>query len=489
MSSFKSSDSSFDPLDYYKKLTLCLANKKNCKINISRVPGGKELMENKRLPHRITEEYLQLQFLAKYNEKKALELQQKEHQQIQPAPPLVQMNPAKKNPLNFDFKHNALMKDGKRRKEDETYLNLPPSYFQSTNIPDLAIFKVPDAPPPPPKKPRNEAPESLSNFTLDSLFSGNFKPPKTSTPIEQPKEAAEKPKAIISDPCEILNLIKQSKAKEASEKSKKDQNDPKMKSFVELIDAIAKKIDAVCFADIEDQMLEILNKLNTMHEIASQSPRQSLLCSGSSTKITRPLPVFYDKNEAEENHENAPRIDTLQLESFFNKSGFTEHAASSNINNFEEVSASSPAPSFNFENGFDISTATNDYLFETTQRTPFENDLSAINFGNDTILMTQRGRISDAMDFNWLEDVFTTLDLKWPDATSDTIFQSPPNRLSLRRKYAEARFQRQTFEDDDDDEGIIDDKNSNDDSLWTNQTIFTVNNDRDSVFDTSFDLF
>lgn len=480
MSSFKSNNSSFDPLDYYKKLTLCLANKKNCKINISRVPGGKELMENKRLPNRITEEVLQLKFLAKYNEKKALEVQQKDHQQHDQIS--VQNNPFKKNPLNFDFKHNALMKDnGKRKKEDETYLNLPPSYFQSTNVPDLAIFKVPEIPA---KRPRTELPpDNASNFTLESLFSGNFKPPRTSTPKEQPvATASERPQPIISDPCEILGIMKESKKRNEEAQAKKD--DSKMKAFIALIDTTAKKIDSVCFADIEDPTLEILRQLNKTHEVASQSPRPSLLCSG---KSSRPMPVFYDDN-MEENHKNEPRIDTMQLESIFNKSGFSENPQ---IDNLHEIFAT---PSFNFQNDFDMSTANNDYFFDTTPRTStYKKDLTTINFGNNSILMTSPPRegINDAMDFNWLEDVFTTMDLKWCDENikndkmNDAIFRSPPsNRLSLQRKFSEARFKYQTFEDE---KVVDDDKNS---SLWTNQTMFTVNNNiNDSVFDTSFDLF
>lgn len=475
MSSFKSSNSSFDPLDYYKKLTMCLANKKNCKINISRVPGGKELVENKRLPNRITEEHLQLKFLAKYNEKKALELQQKEQEQA-----AAQKKALKKNPFNFDFKQNALMKDnnnGKRKKEDEAYLNLPPSYFHSTNVPDLAIFKVPtvpEVPEIPPKKPRLQIPDNSSNFTLESLFSGNFKPPRTSTPIE-PQQPVERPQPIISDPCEILGMMK--KRVEA----KKTQNDPKMKAFVALIDTTAKKIDSTCFADIEDQAQEILKRLNVTHEIASQSPRQSLLGSAISTIIpSRPVPIFYDHEEKK--HENAPRIDTIGLESFFNKSGFSIDNTSPAMN-FDEMFAS---PSFSM-NDFDISTATNDFLFDAST--------SYQNYCNDSMLMTpQRDRIDDAMDFNWLEDVFTSLDLEYIDKpvksqtnrrTSIDIFRSPPSRLSLQRKFAEARFQRDSFEDLST-TTADDDKNNN--SLWTNQTLFTVNNN-DSVFDTSFDLF
>ena len=189
----------------------------------------------------------------------------------------------------------------------------------------------------------------------------------------------------------------------------------------------------------------------------------------------------YENDNEENNHENTPRIDTNELESFFNKSGFSSKSPAIN---FDEMFAS---PSFSM-NDFDISTTTtNDFLFDTSST-------SYKNYGNDLMLMTpQRDRIDDAMDVNWLEDVFTSLDLEYNDKptksqnnrrdTIDDIFRSPPNRLSLQRKFTEARFQRQSFEDVEEEVNAAND--SKNISLWTT---FAGNNN-DSVFDTSFDLF
>jgi hypothetical protein len=445
------SNASFDPMDWYKKLTTCLATKKSCKINLSRVPGGKEIKENKRLPSRISNHHLQSKFLAKYNEKRQHQDSEGVHNVVVPPP--------KPTGLGFNLHQND--QNGKRQKPDENYINLPPTYFKP-NVPDLSIFKVPNVPQA--KRPRMEmaSRDILNNFTLESLFSGNFKPPKASTPIEVPAP-------IISDPGDILNAINATRLDriEANLENSHtiNQDDSKLKGFLALVDTVSKKIEATCFSKIADPLLEIINRLNETHDIATQSPRSSL-CGNSSVvhEMTpsvscRPVPHFYDHQENEDKTELG-EFDSLFNKTFRSVSIFPSSSRAKDNEINDDVIAS---PTFN------MNSSPIDFIFGTSSRTP-----SPVTIDNESILMTSRP--TQHNEFNWLDEVFhNSMEFDSDDDPvadspniSQNIFRSPPNRRSskneLQRKFSKA-------------------VNSRDHDLSKNSSIWS-----NDVFDISLDL-
>lgn len=466
-----SSNTSFDPMDWYKQLTTCLATKKNCKINLSRVPGGKEIKENKRMPPRITNQHLQSKFLAKYNEKR----QQQESENAQNAM-------SKPGALGFNLQTGD--QNGKRQKPDDDCINLPPTYFQSTNVPDLSIFKVPEVPPA--KRPRVEpsntttvARATTNNFTLESLFSGNFKPPKASTPIEELRP-------IISDPGDILGEINKTRLNcgETVEKLINEE-DSKLKEFIVLMDSVAQKIDTTCFSKISDPLVEIISRLNEIHEIATQSPRSSL-CGNSparknDTMSSRPIPTFYDHQEMDV-ESNMGELDSLFNKSF--RSVSILPSTTSRLKNIEDDIIATPL----FNN---VSSSPIDYLFGTSSK-----KLSPVSIDNESVLSQVTHQSTDDSvsnqdenEFNWLDEVFNnSMDFDSDenddidDSVNTKIFRSPPSQRSrkneLQKKFSQAVNSRHAFKNNH--------NVSNNSSIWSKYQNNQQNDD--GVFDITLDL-
>lgn len=491
MSSSKGENTTFDPMDWYKKMTTCLANKKNCKINLSRVPGGKEIKERK-LPPKITNQNLQDKFLSKYNEKR----QQQDSEDIA-------NNESKSSSLAFNLKQKdqASKNDGKKRqKPDESFINLPPQYFKA-NVPDLSIFKVPEAPVAKKQKIQDVGKDTTNNFTLESLFSGNFKPGKASTPFDEqptPSEANSKPKSaesinkeprqaesvsmeprpIISDPGDFLGGSKvlgvQAFENFSASLQEEDEEDPKFKEFEALVDEAAKQTDS-CFSHIPDPMVDVINRLNNVHDIATQSPRKSLFSESelspqaeTPVKSNRPVPVFYEKPEGQ-TEDNSVFCKTVESLPSFSCSRAAE---------FDDVMS---MLDFNIGDGAPTSI---DFLFETPPR---RKPISEMIDGS--ILFTRPTRAR--MEFNWLDEVFNDFNDSFDhegngigaNTTSGHIFQSPPSQRS-RRSELQRKFS-QAVDASRDDHDV-----SNSSSIWSDhqEDPFPIEHNEDvSVFDL-FDL-
>lgn len=429
MNTLRGSNTSFDPMDWFKKMTDCLANKKNCKINLSRVPGGKEIKENKRLPPKITNHHLQNKFLAKYNEKRQTK-EQEDSQHNVPRPNMLGFEVKQRNP------------PAKRPNKDEDYINLPPTFFKSTNVPDLSIFKVPEVPLA--KKPRIEKPQSkTADFTLDTLFSGSFKPPKASTPLEA------QPKPLLSSPSDILNAINESRlqvvqAFEKSRSSALQQEDPNLKEFLSLVDKVAKKIDSTCFSNVSNPIADIISELQQTHDVATQSPRNSLyspthikpsqellqaqLSSVSRAKPSsqpRPVPVFFENHDIEMDDDQSVN-DSIFDTTFASIATFTTSSRAHHFEDFE-----SPSTAFNFSRDDDI-------------------NFSPVNFGTPFSRMMDNESIfgepeNDEDERNWFDNFFNDEDFEeneFEASVSADIFRSPPTqrstRYDLKRKFNEA---------------------------------------------------
>lgn len=465
MSTLHSKNTSFDPMDWYKKLTTCLASKKNCKINLSRVPGGKEIKDNKRLPSKkITSQNLQNKFLAKYNEKR----QQLDPEDYNSEQKLV--------PLGFNLQQknqNAM------RKKPDDIINLPSTYFKLTNVPDLSIFKIPQIPPAKKQK-LEKATNALSNFTLDSLFSGNFRPPKASTPVDEMRP-------IISDPCDVLNVINKSKTDRGDMleishevfQAEKTEEDPKFRDFLDLVDSVALKIDTMCFSKLVDPIAGVLNHLNETHDIVTQSPRSSLYGKSDAvhTETTpapsRPVPVFYENQEYQE-ESLAKKIANEYFDSFFDEMSGADSIFPSSLR------AKDTTKTYFYN---DLEKNSSPYEFETSSQTP-----SPITIDNQSILMTPQlmQHPEDNGEFNWLDEVFNnSMDFESStsysqnnqienDETNIFIFRSPPTSQQSKKKLLRKKFSHASNNGH---------NLSNNSSVWSNQSF-----DNDSVFDISLDL-
>lgn len=118
--------SSFDPLDYYKKLTRALATKRNLKVNMQNIPGGIQKKYSKPL---ITQQSLNAKFFAKYNNK------QPEGQKINDGQEKQNLDVTSSNllkrPLANPFKKPVAPK---RKKKVESWINLSESYCRGIDI-------------------------------------------------------------------------------------------------------------------------------------------------------------------------------------------------------------------------------------------------------------------------------------------------------------------------------------------------------------------
>ena len=324
-----SSKSSFDPYDYYKKLTQCLANKKNTRIAI---PGQKRVSGPL-----ITKQQIRAKFLAKYNT-------EKQQQTSLATKTSVERNSQK---VSFKVKIQEPIGASKRKKIREDYINLPDSFFKSFDGPDMSIFKVPEVPAKKQEQDRrtknssqglkrsHTIPEKIqnhrdpngylnltpsffkpaatkSNMTLGSVNSATFHPGLSSTPIEINLP-------MFSDPDDILKSLN---SKIRSIPRIKETWDMKMKKLLQLVDKTSKVIDASLFGDQPDPMSEIMKRVQDIHVLSCQSPRlinETLMSIGdrgptisetSQPKRNLPLPEFFD--EVQSNSKVSPTLETFE---------------------------------------------------------------------------------------------------------------------------------------------------------------------------------
>jgi hypothetical protein len=359
----------------------------------------------------------------------------------------------------FKVKNNAALNEKlKRKTKDESYINLPDSYFKANQLPDLSLFKVPAIPPT--KRQKIEIlPNTVntSNFTLASLFSGDFKPQKFSTPIEKEKqvEKTEQPLPLIADPNDILgsfeNLQFHEEGNQGTDKNATKEID-QMKNYYDLVDEASAYIDSACFDDIEDPIEIIEKKISNKHEDASQSPRPSLIspCSiqdmrtafselSKETKQTPswPVPVFYDQPKEEEtfddrvsvsnNHISSQLLTKQKLLSFLDEKDKDDLGIS--VIDDEEAS-SSLLSAFNFT----PHPSANTYLASTQSTlTPYP---SSPNYGICDNLDWLESKFASSMDMTWESGSDFTISPKRNHLDSDlsAIFRSPPKSNCLEFK-------------------------------------------------------
>lgn len=306
--------SSFDPFVYYKKLTRCLADKNNCRVNLGNIPGARK--NNKMARPLITRQEIQAKFIAKCNaERKERELKEAKTSQGN-----QDSQDSQSNPLNF-----KLNGDLKGRKRAPDYINLPPSFFSSFNGSDLSIFKQPEVPALKKKKDPVPAPPSVpsNNSTMATVNSAAFIPKEkdASTPIDQHHKPKlyEKKKPFITDPDDILTNLRKPMEIAPKPTSEEDFAGVKSKSYLELVDEIAKNIDANCFSDQPDPFDAIQSRVLQIYEAFCQSPRllNETLMSNASVEsppsspvkhYSLPVPQFNENDHSEQREKDDPRV-------------------------------------------------------------------------------------------------------------------------------------------------------------------------------------
>lgn len=514
-------ESSFAPLEYYKKLTNCLANRKNLKLNISKIHGSRDF-RFKSTPF-ITNRKIQLKFLANYQMRKQFNENQKQQRE-------KLENKQTEVIFNVKNKNNVALNEKLKRKaaNEESYINLPDSYFKTSQLPDLSLFKAPGIPPI--KKQKIQILPNVvnvSNFTLASLFSGNFNPQQCSTPIEPQVKQPQHPVTI--DPNNILESLENLQFldpvepeeelhpnKAMNERLKAARALDKMKSYKNLIDAAATYVESVCFGQLTNAIIAMINRIYGKHDVVSQSPRPSLISpqryrslinafaptAVDATKTQSwPIPIFYDQpneqtvndhtynnNNDDDNDINPLFENTNDLFSFLDEDDPLDLGTSA-IGEFDKTPSISQTSFFSQTSN----PSSNTFLASTRfSLTPYPR---SPNYGN-------------CDDLNWLEDKFTkSMDMSWETGSNFTfatgrndlnsnisaIFRSPPktNNLESKKAFSRAIKPPVTYTRSESD-GFSDKEdefswwfNDNDDS--PNNSF--IHNDTLDIFDTKFNLF
>jgi len=523
----KTTESSFAPLEYYKKLTNCLANRKNLKLNISKIQGSRDF-RHKSTPF-ITNRKIQVKFLANYNLRKQFNENQKQQRE---------KLANKQGEAIFKVKNNAALNEKlKRKTNDESYINLPDSYFKANPLPDLSVFKVPEIPPT--KRQKIEIlPNTVnaSNFTLASLFSGNFNPPQFSTPIEREKakkaeqpqfsmpierEEANKtvqPHPIIADPNDILGsfgyLQFHEEENHGTDKIKKASTSKELddlKYYKELVDESSVYVETACLDDIENPIKITGKKVNNKHEDASQSPRPSLISPRSvqnspkafleppkEAKKTQswPVPVFYDQSNQKivddfasisNDGMNPSFINTRDMFSFLDDDDLSDFGTSAI--DFDDEPRTSQSSFFNHT----PHPSSNTFLASTeTSLTPYP----------------RSPRYGDCDDMDWLGKKFAkSLDMSWEtdsnftfsthrnhmDADISAIFRSPPksNCLQFKKPFSRTIERPKKYNRSESDERLVKEEEF---SWWysdldaTDDSTFLLS-DTQNLFDTKCSMF
>lgn len=266
-----SKDSSFNAFDYFKKLTKCVAMKKNYKFDLKHIAGYENSTQRNSKPT-ITKEYMQAQILAKCNDRSnrlaSEKLKKADATSGNGSKGSLNENKTEKN--NFVVK----FQETKKKKKEEPYINLPPSFFKPFNVQsDMSLFKIPKALPPKKRPTENKTnhpnpPPPASSFldsTLNSLTSINFNPNVASTPIE------EKKKPMFSEPAELESYF--TALKQKAPEDVPFNFDDEAKEVTEIVSNAAKRIDSTCFAAHFDPIIDIHGRIMEIYEASCRSPR------------------------------------------------------------------------------------------------------------------------------------------------------------------------------------------------------------------------
>lgn len=506
-------DTSFSPLEYYKKLTNCLANRKNLKLNISKIQGSRDF-RFKSTPF-ITNRKIQNKFLANYQMRKQFNENQK-HLREQLA------NNQKEVILNVQLNNNVALSDKLKRKtiNEESYINLPDSYFKTSQLPDLSLFKAPGIPPV--KKQKIQILPNVvnvSNFTLGSLFSGNFKPPQCSTPIEPQHPITINPNNILGS-LENFKFLDQEEPveelhpdKAMNDRLKAARALDKMKSYKNLIDEAATYVESVCFGQLTNAIIAMIHRIYGKHDVASQSPRPSLISSQrvqslinafeptavDATKTQSwPIPVFYDQpneqtvnDHAYNNNNDDEDINPLfentnDFFSFLDEDETLDFETSA-IGDFDQTPSTSQTSFFSqtphpSSNPFMAST-----LFSLT---PYP---CSTNYGKCDNLEWLEDKFTKSMNMSWETDSNFTYVSGRNDINSDisAIFRSPPktNNLESKKGFSRAIVPPPTYTRSESD-GFSDKEDVF--SWWFNDDVSSNNSfihDTHDIFDTKFNFF
>lgn len=460
--------SSFDPYDYYKRLTKCIAKKNHIQVDLKQIPGVSNRNSENKKPM-FTKQYLTAKFLAKYNKQKQDGLQQSENL----SKPRVTGNQAG----NKIMKSFVAPEDEKPRKKKEPacFINLPDSFFKSYSGPDVSIFKVPDVPikrvkifenqiPQPPTL----APTMGSNISINTVNSACFKPPKASTPLD-------KPKPLISDPDEFTDL-RNSTIFFLCTPTQNADND--VKKFMEVVDKAARKLDSKGFGKMPDPLIAIRKRIRELHEYASDYPREmsetlmsehTVVTKNTSTETSRPvyslpIPQFYDepgdKPEAIEeilSPQQAPQSSLSETSDLFNWMEKDEIFVN------PEVTPGFNTPSFPMSSIVDVDVRTTELAFTTPSPNeffkfkPLMTDMTSFLLKTPKSTLQTGAKHSDSpkdsiFGFSLTDDY--TMDFDFPNLDclntqnfDDTfaVFSSPPD-LNRRSRVSRSQLEK-TFEE------------------------------------------
>ncbi|CAO1420943.1 unnamed protein product [Diamesa serratosioi] len=307
-----SSERSFDALAYYKGLTKQLANKRN-QFDVKKIPNNFSQVKKKQKIKLITKQQLVDKAFSKYN--KVIDT---DHLKITQPESQIQ-HQQQKNKIVFKENINERQKvQKKNQKHEDTYINLPKSFFESFNGPNISLFKKPQLPTSSYFQVADK--KGVFDKTFQSIFSAsNFKPPLTSTPIEKTTFVP-----LISDPEEIYSEINSFLVTEKIS----DKN--RFASFMKCADAAARKMDIEGFSKIEDEVKTIKYRIKEMYEYSRKYPNEDNLNGSGSTAYLTPNRIldtsvslfFKSTNNADKTHVNRSLSQHLKSSELVKKSKF-----------------------------------------------------------------------------------------------------------------------------------------------------------------------
>lgn len=268
-----SRESSFDALAYYKGLTKQLSNKRN-QFDVKKIPNNFNQVRKNQKIKLITKQQLMDKAFSKYKTVNNTDQQKQTQQQSQ--------NQHQQQKQKIQFKEHIIERQKvlKHQKHEDTYINLPKSFFESFNGPNISLFKKPEFPTS--SVARVVIKPKVLDKTFQSIFSAfSFKPPITSTPIEKTTFVP-----LISDPEEIYSEMNSFRVTE--KRSDKSQ----FATFMSLVDSAARKMDIKGFSQIKDQVKVIKFRIKEMYEDSRRYPNEDKLNGSGSTASFTPARIL-----------------------------------------------------------------------------------------------------------------------------------------------------------------------------------------------------
>ncbi|CAO1440015.1 unnamed protein product [Diamesa hyperborea] len=268
-----SRDSSFDAFAYYKGLTKQLSNKRN-RFDLQKIPNNYNDVRKKQKIKLITKQQLIEKAFAKYKTNSVNNTAQQQTTQHQ--------NQNQNQSQHHQQRNKIILKDNiivqpkviKHQKHEDTYINLPKSFFESFNGPNISLFKKPELP-------TSRVGSAVNNTksldkTFQSIFSAsNFKPPQTSTPIEKTIFTP-----LISDPEEIYSELQSFRV------TQKKPTENRFATFMNNVDKAAKIMDIKGFSDVDDPVNIIKYRIKEMIDDSRRHPNVDALNGSGSTVDT-----------------------------------------------------------------------------------------------------------------------------------------------------------------------------------------------------------